>query len=392
MDITHVTHLYRPSIGGIENYVHRLAESHRAAGHDVSIVTTDASLENGDSPLDPERDVTYCDTTVNLFRNPVSVELYRTLSASDPDLCHLHSPYFLPSVEAAAALPRDVPTVLTVHGFPPDRSWLTRLRNRAYRPVGQYILNRVDRTIVLGDSERRRLLDRFDVPPGSVRVVPNGIHPDEHDVPESAVEAFRSNYGVDPDTPTLLYVSRLVESKQPWVLVDTVREELPGVEMDVLMVGHGEDEVLSELRSRADDRVQFISNLPYESLQAAYHAADLFVHLSLSEGLSTVVLEAMNARLPIVSTPAGGLADALSHGETGWVLGSPPQTGEVGTAIRTYLDDHDLRKQVGEHNRTYVREGYDWADIASRIESVFYGVVDVGRKPRAPGVAPPTYG
>lgn len=384
MDITHVTHLYRPSIGGIENYVHRLARSHREAGHDVSIVTTDRSFQNGESPLEDEEHVKYCETTFELFRNPFSVELYQAVAASEPDVCHLHSPYFFPTVEAVMALPRSVPTVLTVHGFPPGRSRTTRLRNRAYRPIGQFVMNRVDRTIVLGPSERQRLQDRFDVSPATVRVVPNGIHPDEHDAAPETVDRFQRRYDVDPDTPTLLFVSRLVASKQPGVLVDAVREELPDVEMDVLLVGDGEPDVVRALRKRADDRVKFLSNLPDDALQAAYHAADLFVHLSLSEGLSTVVLEAMNARLPIISTPAGALADALIHGETGWTLSPSPSIQEVSRAIALYLYRPALRERVGEFNRSYVREKYDWADVAASIDAIFQDLAHTGHRSRNP--------
>lgn len=387
MDITHVSHLYRPSIGGIENYVHRLSTSLQESGHTVEVVTTDASLSNEASPLDQDQGVRYCATTTSLFRNPVSLELYNTLAEHDADLYHLHSPYFLPTVEAVAALPDDASVVLTVHGFPPNRSLLTRLRNRLYRPVGGYVLDKVDRTIVLGNSERQRLLDQFDVPPASVRVIPNGIHPSRHDVSTEDVDAFRTAYNVDPTTPTILYVSRFVESKQPRVLVNALVEELPDVDVDVLMVGTGKKSMCRTLKRQSDDRIQLLSNLDFQTLQSAYHAADIFVHLSLSEGLSTVILEAMNARLPIISTPAGALVDVLSQGETGSVLTMPPQSEEVASAIRQYVDDPRLCTQIGRRNRKYVRMEFNWDDIARQIESIYYEVAGTGRYAPTPSRA-----
>jgi len=370
MDVTQITHKYPPSIGGVENYAARLTESLRESGHSVSVVTTDCSLPEG-RPPPGEPGVTYCETTISISRNPISVDLYRALRDGDADVYHLHSPFLLPMVEAAYALPRDAATVLTVHGFPTYHSPGATLRNLAYRPFAQYVFDRMDRTIVLGESERTRLLERYDVPADSVAVIPNGIEPDACDVTPDEVDAFRREHGLDGDTPTILFVGRLVPWKNPDTLVDSVVEELPDRDLDVVLVGSGEPEYVRRLEARADDRFTFISGLPWEELLPAYGAADMFVLLSKSEGLSTVVLEAMNARLPILSTPAGGLADVLTHGETGWVLGSPPRTREVGAAIREYLEHPRLRERIGRHNRRYVRETYDWDGIARRIESLY---------------------
>ena len=376
MDVVQVSHLYRPSIGGIENYSYRLTNSLRESGHSVSVVTTDASLANDRSPLTTEPSVAYCETAATILRNPFSIELYRAVRESTADVYHLHSPWYLSTLESVLALPEGTPIVMTIHGFQPIRSLAARVLDVAYGPFAQYILDNVDRTIVLGRSERRRLLGEFDVSPEDVSVIPNGIRPAEHDVSTAAVERVHDNHGIDPSTPTVLYVSRLVPLKNPRVLVNAVSRELPDVEMDVLLVGNGEGSYVNALGSRADDRVRFLSNLPFEDLQALYHAADVFVIPSRSEGLPTVVLEAMNAGLPIVTTPVGALADVVEHGEHGWVLSSSPTPRTLARAIRYYVEHPAEREAVGERNRAYVRAAFDWEDIARDIESVYEEVLD----------------
>lgn len=383
MEVTQVTHKYLPSIGGIENYAARLTDSLRASGNSVSVLTTDLSLRDGQSvPENPG--VTYCDTTASISRNPVSIDLYRRLRATTADVYHLHSPFLLPTVEAAWALPRDATTVLTIHGFPTYHDLGATIRNLAYRPFAQSVLSRVDRTIVLGESERMRLLDRYDVTEQSVAVIPNGIEPDRCDVSQTDVEAFQSEYGIDPATPTVLFIGRLVPWKNPDVLIDAVVAELPDMELDVVVIGDGDSAYVEGLRTAADDRFTFIPGLPWDALLPAYGAADLFALLSKSEGFSTVVLEAMNAELPIISTPVGALADALSHGETGWLLATPPRAPEVAAAIRQYVDRPGLRRRVGRHNRQYVRQAYDWADIAREIEALYGKVATGGEEVEAP--------
>jgi glycosyltransferase involved in cell wall biosynthesis len=365
MDVGQVTHRYRPSVGGIENYVHRLNGSLRERGHGVSTFTTDASLDGGGTPVEDER-VVYGKTVAAPLRNPFSVDLYRAVRDSDCDLYHLHNLWFLATVAAARAV-ADRPTVLTVHSAAiANRTPLVRALNAAYRPLAQYVLDRVDHSFVQGETERRRLLDTFDVDPASVSVVPNGIHPETCDVPDRVVDAFRRERGLDPDVPTLLYVSRLVPEKNPGVLLDAL-DYLDGVPLQVLVVGDGDPEFVASLRARADERVAFLSGLARERLLAAYHAADLFAFLGSWEGLPTVILEAMNARLPVISTPVGAVPDAVRQPENGRLLDSPPTPEAVATSVRYYLDRPDTRRAVGERNRRRVRSEYAWDGVAADI-------------------------
>jgi len=376
MDITQISHLYRPSIGGIENYSYRLTNSLRESGHSVSTITTDRSFENDRSPLDADPAVRYCETTATLLRNPFSIELYRAVKGSTADVYHLHSPWYLSTLEATYALSETVPKVMTIHGFQPIQNLSARVLDRLYQPFTQYVLDQVDRTIVLGEAEKHRLIAEFDVSPRDVAVIPNGIRPDAHDVPTAAVEGFRDRYGIDPTTPTVLFVSRLVPLKRPHLLVEAITSHLSDLDMDVIVIGNGTQAARKGFERRADDRFTFLANLPFEELQAAYHAADLFTMLSRSEGLPTVVLEAMNAQLPIVTTPAGALVDVVADGENGWLLDREPSGLELARAIRHYVEYPERTETTGERNRAYVRSEFDWEQVAKEIESVYETVLD----------------
>jgi glycosyltransferase involved in cell wall biosynthesis len=384
MHVVQVSHLYRPSLGGIENYAHRLVGSLRDRGHVASVVTTDASLRNGRSPLPAEADVDYCRTDVVPFRNPLSRELYRRLRDGDvggdgtePDVYHLHSLWYLTSLAAVRALPSDAPVVMTLHGFQPIGGPAGRLLEAAWRPFARSILRRVDRTIVLGESERRRLVAEYGADPDRVVVVPNGIDPDEHVVDPAAVDAFRAAHDLDPDVPTVLFVGRLYPLKRPDRLVEAVVDRLPGVDCQVVVIGHGEGRYADAVRERAagDDRFRFLSNLPFEELLAAYEAADCLVCLSAAEGLPTVVLEAMNAGLPVVTTPAGALADVIADGVNGRLLEPDPTPAAVAAALGDLLADDAGRRTMGERNRAYLRESFAWESVADCIVDVYADVL-----------------
>jgi glycosyltransferase involved in cell wall biosynthesis len=375
MDVVQVNHLHRPSLGGIENYSHRLAGSLRDRGHDVSVFTTDASLDNDTSPLAVDPDVTYCRTLAAPFRNPLSVELYRRVRETSADLYHLHSPWYLTSMAATLAIPREAPVVMTVHGFQPIQGLVGQALETAYKPFARRILDRVDRVIVLGVPERRRLIDEYGVDPSRVVVVPNGIVTADRLVAPAAVDAFRRRYDLDPTVPTVLCVSRLVPLKRPDLLVDAVVDHLPDTPVQVVIVGHGDSAYAASLQARADDRVRFLSNLSDEELLAAYAAADVFALLSAAEGLPTVVLEAMTAGLPVVATPAGALADVIVDGVNGRLLSADPTAEEVASTLADLLADPAELAAIGERNRRTAHETFEWELIAEAILGIYEAAI-----------------
>jgi glycosyltransferase involved in cell wall biosynthesis len=373
MNVTHVNHHYLPLYGGLEYYTHRLRESLIGAGHHSDVVTTDESLHAAAVPTELDG-VTYCRTDASILRNPFSIELFRRLRESDADVYHLHSPWTLSSLEAVFAVPPDARVVVTVHGFQPFTSLFARLVSRAYRPFAQRVFDRCDAIIVLGETEAARLHREFDVPEEKVAVIPNGIDLDEVRVSPATVEAFRAKHDLDPRKPTVLFVGRLVPEKNPGLLVETLVGPLADVDCQALVIGAGDEAYAERLQELADDRIRFASGLPREELLAAYHVSDVFTLLSVSEGLPTVVLEAMHAELPVVTTPVGALPDFITedHGAIVPVEATPDDLARV---LRPFLTDTHRRETVGARNRELVHERFDWDYIASDIEALYVDLV-----------------
>lgn len=373
MKITHVNHHYLPMVGGLEFYTHRLCLSLEESGHESTVVTTDESLRGATAPADIEN-VVYCKTNASVLRNPFSLELFRHLREGDADVYHLHSPWTLSSLEAVFALPDDVPVVVTIHGFQPFTGRVAKLISRAYEPFAQRVFDRADAIIVLGEDDARRLNTEYDVPTSKIAVVPNGIDLDSMAVPPADVDAFRERYDLDPAVPTVLFVGRLVPEKNPELLLEAVVSELKDVDCQVVVVGGGEAKYTAALADIADDRIQFTGVLPHAETLAAYQAADLFVLLSVSEGLPTVVLEAMYAELPIVATPVGALPDFISD-DNGAVVPLDATPADLASLLRPFLTDASLRETVGARNYALVVERFDWNRIAATIEALYADLV-----------------
>ncbi|PSQ05580.1 glycosyltransferase family 1 protein [Halobacteriales archaeon QS_6_71_20] len=373
MNVAQVTHLYRPSYGGIENYVFRLNESLRADGHGTRTLTTDHSLSES-APYSPPDGVRYYGTNFSLFRNPFSWGLYKGVKETPADLYHLHSPFSLVSLEAAAAMRDETPVVVTMHGVRPyGETQLTGHLERLYRPFANYVFDRCSAVIVLGERERERLLERYDVDPAVVRTIPNGIDLAEYDVSSGDRERFREKYDLRPDVPTVSFVSRLVPKKRPEALIDAFVESLPEARADVLVVGGGDEDYIDSLRDRSDERFTFLRGLPFKELCAVYALSDVFAMLSEAEGLPTVVLEAMYLETAVIGTEAGAMPEVLEGG--GVVLGDVTPS-RVAETLERYLENPEVRAEHAAHNREVVERRYSWERVYEEIRDVYGSIAD----------------
>jgi len=136
---------------------------------------------------------------------------------------------------------------------------------------------------------------------------------------------LREQFGLEPELPVFLFCGKLIDKKQPLLLLEAfsrVRRELP---CQLLYAGDGELRAAIEARVAADEipNVRVTGFLNQTELPAAYAASDVLV--LPSKGFETwglVVNEAMCFGLPaIVSDRVGSGYDLIEEGVTGRVIG-----------------------------------------------------------------------
>ena len=118
-------------------------------------------------------------------------------------------------------------------------------------------------------------------------------------------------------------------------------------------VSDAEREEALELVAREglESVVSFPGVVSGEAKLAFLREADIFVFPGIqAEGLPLVILEAMAAGLPVVSTPVGAVPDAVLEGETGLIVPSGDASA-LADAIRTLAGDAALRERMGRAGR-----------------------------------------
>ncbi|MDF2781518.1 MAG: gumH [Geminicoccaceae bacterium] len=181
------------------------------------------------------------------------------------------------------------------------------------------------------------------------RTIPNGI---ELDLPPATGS---------PDGRCLGFLGRLVEQKNPLLLLD-VLDALRGEGFRLAIIGDGP--LAEEMRQRAaalalSERVEFTGSLPRAQALERLRAVDVLLMPSLWEGMPLAALEAMAMGVPVVASAVGGLKEIIEDGRSGFLVeGRDP--GPYAAAIRRLIADPAERAGLVARAREVVAERFAW--------------------------------
>jgi glycosyltransferase involved in cell wall biosynthesis len=145
---------------------------------------------------------------------------------------------------------------------------------------------------------------------------------------------------------TVLSVGRLETEKNPLLIAD-VLARLDGAGPPWRFQICGEGPLEGELRDRlrelgVEDRAELLGYLPiHGGLMDRYRGADAFLHISWTEGMPQVLLEAFAAGTPVVATAVGGVPETAGDAA---LLVPPGDAGAAADALDRIATDPELRR------------------------------------------------
>ena len=288
---------------------------------------------------------------------PHALRFARVLRADRPDVLVAGTFRKLWLVALAGRL-AGVPRIVARVGLQTDRP-----RSFKYR----WVLRRwVSSVVVNSDFMRPPFLEVPGWTPERVATIHNGVHP-----PRRPAEPgrLRASLGIPPDAPVVGALARLELQKHLYRLIGaTARLSVPAH-----CVIAGEGEKLAELQALADRlgiaaRVHFVGFR--EEVGEVLEALDALVICSNREGMSSAMLEAMAAGVPVISTRVSGAEEALAPlpdgTRPGEIVGF--QVEEIAAALDRLLADPAGRRRMGEAARHRFQERFRFDSMVDRWE------------------------
>jgi len=280
--------------------------------------------------------------------------------ARDAALVPLHFPLPL-GLAVLAVRRRRWPLVVTVHGngdiyeLPP-----------AVAPLTRAVLAQADAIVSVSEDLATHLAERLRV--GPVTAIPNGVD----------TELLRPAPHPPSDVIRLVSISRVVPRKNIDVLVTAVqRLEQEGERRLALVVagtGPSEGEIARLCaRSPATQFLGFVDEARKRELLAA---ADVFVQLSVREGLSIATLEALASGVPCVVSDLPGVREPITPGQTGLLVPDPESVDSVVSVLRELLARRESLDEMRRAARQAAEERFSEAVMAEAYYRVYREVLD----------------
>jgi glycosyltransferase involved in cell wall biosynthesis len=221
--------------------------------------------------------------------------------------------------------------------------------------------------LVPSESTRRSIIERLNIDPNIVIVVPHGISPRRR---TESTEYIRGRY--DIEGPFFLYPAITYPHKNHLVLVNAFARHLKTHPETTLVLTGAKGSMEVRMREEINSlgitgSVKRLGYIPSDDLDALYHEAVALTFPSRFEGFGAPVLEAMGRMCPVIGAEATAIPEVV--GDSG-ILVSPDNTDGWAQAMTELIEDFELRNNLAK--KGLQRAGkFTWTRSADILEDAY---------------------
>jgi len=285
----------------------------------------------------------------------------------DLDLLHVH--YAIPHASAAylakqivAQKGKKIPFITTLHGT--DITLVGK--DKTYAPVVTFSINESDAITAVSNNLREETYKYFDINK-EIEVIYNFV--DVERFSKKPIDAFRKVIAPHGEK-ILVHASNFRKVKRVNDVVQVFAKVRQLVNAKLLMVGDGPERSATEELARTlgvFDDVRVVGK--QEQIEEILVVSDLFLLPSEYESFGLAALEAMAARMPVISTNAGGLGEINIHGVTGFTA----EVGDVDNMSKYAIEllQNDAMLQQFKQQAFEQAQQYDIKNIIPVYEKLY---------------------
>ena len=277
--------------------------------------------------------------------------------------CHaaMRGSFWRKSLFAIIARAFGIPTLFHLHGSE-MKSFYANQSRRVQRMISRQ-LEQSSRVIVLSESWKAFVLSI--APRSRPIVVPNYVQ-----IPHAPTAIPKS-------TINLLFLGLVGQRKGVFDLLKAfagARARHPNLR---LVIG-GDGQVVEAAKMARElqiaDVVTFAGWVDGSAKTALLETADIYLLPSHNEGLPVSVLEAMAYRLPVITTPVGGIPELITDGVEGRLV-TPGDFLALENTIGELAEDSASRRRFGQAGYERVSKYYSKAVVLPLLSRIYTDVI-----------------
>lgn len=294
--------------------------------------------------------------------------------------------FYRPDIVHAHLAPAELYTRIVLLFFPKVKFVITRHNHyKFYDGFGAYlielwVISRVSWFICISDSVINFLLLRFPSKKEISSVIEYGIDPVSISNFESSKrDLFRSTWNVPSDEILLGTVARLIPIKAIHILLLGYAKfkATTTKKTKLMIVGSGPLE--PELRKLAlklgiDKSTIFTGFL--EDIPIVMQSIDIFLLTSIEEGFGLVIIEAMSAKKPVISTNVSAISNIVIDNKTGYLVPANDSVA-LSVAIGRLVDDENIRMKFGLSGHSHVLTNFSINIMLKKTFLIYKRLLDI---------------
>ena len=289
----------------------------------------------------------------------------------------INSHWMIPQGFTTAVLKKrfpDIPHLLTVHSS--DVHALRRLPTGGL--ASRFIINSADQVVTVSRF-LHQMLETLVGREVDTRILPMGVNTAAFTRPVDRAAYFQKHDLADK--PTILYVGKLMKVKGVSTLIQAMRQVRVACDAQLLIAGTGGLQCALEREVQTlslNDHIRFLGPLPHDQLADLYNACDVVVVPSIvtdrgeTEGMPTVILEAMAAGRPVVASDVGGISDVVVDKKNGFLVPHKDPHALADRLVRVL--NHDVSVPMRDQARKTAHQ-YDWQQIGQVYDEMIRNLV-----------------
>lgn len=194
---------------------------------------------------------------------------------------------------------------------------------------------------------------------------------------DSVRTELREKWGVDDDFCVIVFSGRLTHQKQPYLLLDSIKEVSKKHKNGFALAIAGDGPDMESLKkwvssNNLNNKIWFLGALSNEDNLKVLQAGDIFYLPSLWEGISLAIYEAMTLELPIVCANVGGQKELVTPENGFLVARSDPatETKKYADILLQLIQDPARRKALGQKSRQIIEKKFGIERMWAKMDQV----------------------